>query len=141
MTPFGRRLRELRRLRGKQLKDMAASLGVSAAYLSALEHGHRGRPGAGFVQQVSAYFNLAWDDVDELKRLAEISHPRAVVDTAGLDPLATELANRLAETIHQLDAETLRKAAGVVGGEVMAALTLPSLRDGPRPLPLARARD
>jgi len=89
MTPFGRRLRELRRDRGRRLKDMAQALGVSEAYLSALEHGHRGRPGGGFVQQVSAYFNLAWDDVDELRRLAELSHPRVVVDTSGLDPLAT----------------------------------------------------
>jgi len=115
MTPFGLRLRELRRARGKQLKDMATALGVSAAYLSALEHGHRGQPGGGFVQQVSAYFNLAWDDVDELKRLAEISHPRVVVDTSGLDPLATELANRLADTIGKLDAATLRKLLAVLG--------------------------
>ncbi len=109
MTPFGRRLRELRRGRGKRLKDMASSLGVSAAYLSALEHGHRGRPAGGFVQQVSAYFNLAWDDVDELRRLAELSHPRIVVDTGGLDPLATELANRLSEKIEKLDRPTLEK--------------------------------
>ncbi len=115
MTPFGRRLRELRRARSKQLKEMAAALGVSAAYLSALEHGHRGRPGGGFVQQVSAYFNLAWDDVDELKRLAEVSHPRVVVDTSGLDPLATELANRLADTIGKLDAATLKRLLGILG--------------------------
>ena len=44
MTPFGRRLRELRRERGQTLKAMAAALHVSPAYLSALEHGHRGRP-------------------------------------------------------------------------------------------------
>ncbi len=115
MTPLGRRLRELRRARGVRLKDMAAALGVSAAYLSALEHGHRGRPKGGFVQQVSAYFNLAWDDVDELKRLAEISHPRVVVDTSGLDPLATELANRLAETIERLDPATLKKLLAMLG--------------------------
>ena len=115
MTPFGLRLRELRRERGKTLKAMAASLHVSPAYLSALEHGHRGRPSSGFVQQVSAYFNLAWDDVDELKRLAELSHPRVVVDTAGLDPLATELANRLAQRIGKLDRETLEKILALLG--------------------------
>ena len=115
MTPFGRRLRELRRERGQTLKAMAAALHVSPAYLSALEHGHRGRPASGFVQQVSAYFNLAWDDVDELKRLAELSHPRAVVDTSGLDPLATELANRLAEGIGGLDRETLEKIVALLG--------------------------
>ena len=109
MTPFGRRLRELRAARGLHLKDMAAALGVSAAYLSALEHGNRSRPSSGFVQQISAYFNLAWDDVDELRRLAELSHPRVVVDTSGLDPLATELANRLAEGIGKLDRATLER--------------------------------
>ena len=45
MTPFGRRLRELREERGLSAKDMAAGLGISPAYLSALEHGRRGRPG------------------------------------------------------------------------------------------------
>ena len=107
MTPFGRRLRELRADRSILLKDMASALGVSSAYLSALEHGNRGRPSSGLVQQISAYFNLAWDDVDELKRLAQLSHPRVVVDTAGLSPKATELANRLAEVIDELDEQTV----------------------------------
>ncbi len=42
MTPFGARLRALRAQRGVTLKDLAAALQVSAAYLSALEHGRRG---------------------------------------------------------------------------------------------------
>ena len=45
MTPFGERVRRLRRERGLLLKDMAAHLGVSSAYLSALERGERGKPG------------------------------------------------------------------------------------------------
>ena len=44
MTPFGARVRELRAAKGIQLKDMAQDLQVSSAYLSALEHGKRGRP-------------------------------------------------------------------------------------------------
>jgi transcriptional regulator with XRE-family HTH domain len=103
MTPFGRHLRALRAARGLALKDMAAALKVTPAYLSALENGHRGKPSAGLVQQISAYFNLAWDDVDELTRLAQISNPRVVIDTGGLSPEATELANRLAERIDKLD--------------------------------------
>ena len=109
MTPLGAKLRAMREERGVTLKDMAASLRVSSAYLSALEHGNRGRPSSGFVQQISAYFNLAWDDVDELKRLAELSHPRIVVDTAGLSPKATEVANRLAESIGMLEEVTLER--------------------------------
>jgi transcriptional regulator with XRE-family HTH domain len=114
MTPFGRRLRELRASRSILMKDMAGALGVSSAYLSALEHGNRGRPSSGLVQQISAYFNLAWDDVDELKRLAQLSHPRVVVDTAGLSPKATELANRLSETIDELSEETIDRLLGTI---------------------------
>ena len=117
MTPFGRRMRELRAARGLRLKDMAVALNVSSAYLSALEHGKRGRPSSGFVQQISAYFNLAWDDVDELKRLAELSHPRIVVDTAGLSPKATELANRLAESIGDLSEATIDRLLAAIEGE------------------------
>ncbi len=86
MTPFGQRLRDLREQHGRALKDMARALRVSSAYLSALEHGHRAQPKPGFVQQVAAYFNLAWEEVDELKALAELSDPKPSIDTRGLSP-------------------------------------------------------
>jgi transcriptional regulator with XRE-family HTH domain len=114
MTPFGQKVRQLRAQRRIALKAMAAALGVSSAYLSALEHGHRGRPSGGLVQQIVAYFNLAWDDVDELKRLAELSAPRITVDTAGLTPQATELANRLAERIGELDETTISELLAIL---------------------------
>jgi transcriptional regulator with XRE-family HTH domain len=108
MTPFGEKVRHLRNQRGILLKKMAMDLGVSSAYLSALEHGHRGRPGTGFLQQICGYFNLIWDEVEEIKCLARLSHPRVTIDTAGLSSQATELANVLSETIGELDAETLQ---------------------------------
>ena len=107
MTPFGAKVRALRDGRGVTQKAMASALGVSAAYLSALEHGQRGRPSPAMVRQICAYFGLMWDDADQLKRLAQISHPRIVVDTGGLSPKATELANLLAERIGTLDDETV----------------------------------
>ncbi len=107
MTPFGRRVRELRDARGVTQKEMAQALGVSAAWLSALENGKRGRPGWEFIQRVISYFNVIWDDADELQELARISHPRIVVDTAGLSPEATEFANLVAERIGLLAREDL----------------------------------
>jgi transcriptional regulator with XRE-family HTH domain len=103
MTPFGAKLRRLRREKGVSQKEMAASIGVSAAYLSAMEHGHRGVPNWAMVQKIIGYFNVIWDDAEELQRLAEASHPRAVIDTSGLSPKATELANLLSENIGRLD--------------------------------------
>jgi transcriptional regulator with XRE-family HTH domain len=102
MTPFGQRLRALREARGMTLTEMARALHVSAAYLSALEHGRRGKPSAGLIHQVNEHFGLIWDEAEEMVRLARVSHPRVVVDTAGLSPAATELANLLARRIRDL---------------------------------------
>ncbi len=54
------------------------------------------------TQKIIGYFNVIWDDAEELQRLAASSDPRVVVDTAGLSPQATELANLLAERIGTL---------------------------------------
>lgn len=109
MTPFGRKMRSLRAERGLTLKQMAAELQLSAAYLSALEHGRRSRPSPMLVLQICQYFNLIWEDADEIERLAALSHPRATIDTAGLSPEHTELANRLARDIGRLDSDTVRR--------------------------------
>jgi len=115
MTPFGDRMRKLRAERNVTLKDMAESLGVSSAYLSALEHGKRGRPGWHLIQRILAYFNIIWDEADEVVRLARISHPRITIDTSGLNPKATELANRLADEVGKLDAATLDELLAILG--------------------------
>ena len=120
MTPFGTKVREYRATKSIALKKMAEDLGVTSAYFSALEHGHRGRPRSGLIQQISGYFELGWDETEELKRLAELSHPRVVVDTAGLIPAATELANLLAESIHDLDEDTIEWVINEIRGRLGA---------------------
>src|SRR5260370_40233932 len=122
MTPFGERLRALRSERGMTLKTMAAALGLSPAYLSALEHGRRGRPTHALVVAICAQLNIIWDDADELIRLARLSHPRVTVDTAGLGPGATELANPLSPRIRKAPPQTV-------------ARFLATLQSRPRPPP------
>ena len=107
MTPLGAKLRSLREERGLTLKDMARSLRVSSAYLSALEHGRRGKPTWILLQRIITYFNVIWDEAEELQRLAELSDPRVTIDTGGLAPEATEFANRLAADISRLAPDDL----------------------------------
>lgn len=116
MTPFGQKIRALRERHGVNLQDMAAALGVSTSYLSALEHGRRGRPSRIRVHEICQYFNLVWDDADELQRLARISHPRVTVDTSGLTPDATELANELANRIRKLPADKVKALLEMLKG-------------------------
>lgn len=99
----------MRAKRGLTQKAMAADLGVSAAYLSALEHGNRGAPPWTVVQKIIGYFNVIWDEAEELESLAAQSHPRVVIDTAGLEPSATLLANLLSEKIGQLDGPEIER--------------------------------
>ena len=105
MTPLGHKMRELRDARGVTLKQMAAALNVSSAYLSALEHGKRGKPTWSLLQRIITYFNVIWDEAEELLRLAELSDPKVTIDTGGLSPEATEFANRLARDIARLAPE------------------------------------
>jgi transcriptional regulator with XRE-family HTH domain len=133
VTPFGLKLRALRRARAIALKRMAADLQLSPAYLSALEHGHRGRPTPALVVQICEYFNLIWDDYEEMHRLAALSHPRVVIDTSGLSPRATELANLLAASIARLDdgmmAEMIAAIAARAPAEPAPRLVRPRRRE------------
>ncbi|WP_313665822.1 helix-turn-helix domain-containing protein [Shinella sp.] len=113
-TPFGKAVRHLRDGKGVSQKEMAAALGVSPAYLSALEHGKRGTPSFDFLQRVAGYFNVIWDEAEELFRIAQISDPRVVVDTSGLPPEYTALANRLSAEIRDLPPATVRRLAGIL---------------------------
>lgn len=114
MTPLGRRIRELRAERGVSLAEMAEAIGVSSAYLSALEHGRRGRPTWLMTQRIIAYFNIIWDEAEELQMLAARSHPKVTIDTAGLDPAASELVHLLADEIARLSPASLATLSAAV---------------------------
>jgi len=107
LTPFGVRVRALRQERGVTLTAMAEAIGVSPAYLSALELGKRGRPSWYLIQRIIAFLGIIWDDAEDLTKLAEISHPKVTIDTSGLSPRATELANLLSRRIAVLSDEEL----------------------------------
>ena len=114
MTPFGKEMRRLRTFRGITLQKMAKDLGVSAAYLSALEHGHRGRPNRRFLHKVCQYFAIIWDEAEELERLAQLSNPKAVLDSSGLSETHFRVANELAEKFRSLSSDQLGNIAKAV---------------------------
>lgn len=100
MTPFGKRLREIRDARGITLTGMAHALDVSPAYLSALEHGKRSRPTDALIDKLATLLNPG--ELEALRHLARLSHPRVTIVTAGMSADATALANLLAQRISSL---------------------------------------
>jgi transcriptional regulator with XRE-family HTH domain len=121
VTPLGHKLRTMRAERKITLKDMAEALGVSPAYLSSLEHGRRGAPTWYLVQRVITFFNVIWDEAEEIERLAQISHPRVVIDTSGLGPEATEFSNKLARHVSSLTEADIRALLDLLETRVAAA--------------------
>ena len=103
MTPLGLHLREWRARRGMTQSQMAKAIGVSAAYLSALERGNRGVASFELLQRIITCLNIIWDDAEKLQEIAMLSNPKVVIDTHNLTADATELANRLSHTIKNMD--------------------------------------
>lgn len=107
LTAFGQKIRSLRAKKGVNQVQMAEELGVSAAYLSALEHGKKGAPSWAMTQKIIQYFGLIWDEAEDLLSLAQLSRRRVSLDTTGLDPRATRAANLLARRIGHLSPDEL----------------------------------
>ncbi len=120
MTPFGEAIRKLRARKGVSQKQMAAALNVSPAYLSALEHGQRGMPSFDLLQRIAGYFNIIWDEAEDLFLLARFSDPRVVVDTSGMSAEHTAFANLLAGRIRHLDSAALAQLTAVLENAVKA---------------------
>ena len=70
------------------------------------------------LQRIIAYFNLIWDDAEDLVVLARMSDPRVIVDTSGLDPEATRLANLMSSGIAELSPQALQRLTQVLQMEL-----------------------
>ena len=108
MTPFGIKLKHIREQRHKSLKDLSKALKVSIAYVSMLENGKRGRPADGLIELICSYFNLSWEEADELKFLAKHSDINTKMNSEKLSFNATMLTNVLKNNIKWLNEEQLR---------------------------------
>ena len=102
MTPFGFKLKSLRKEKNVSITELAKALKISTAYLSMLENGKRGNPPDGMVELICAYFGLIWDDSEELKDLAKISDINVQINTKILGINATALTNVLKNNIKWL---------------------------------------
>ena len=109
MTPFGIKLKHIREQRHKSLKDLSKALKVSIAYVSMLENGKRGRPADGLIELICSYFNLSWEESDELKFLAKHSDINTKMNSEKLSLNATMLTNVLKNNIKWLTEEQLKK--------------------------------
>ncbi|MGC6516956.1 MAG: helix-turn-helix domain-containing protein [Candidatus Puniceispirillaceae bacterium] len=108
MTPFGKLMRYWRKEKNITLAEQAAYLEVSSAYLSALEHGKRGKPSFAMVDQICVFFDLIWDEAEAVSQAASLSHPKPVIDVSGQSEEAVAFANLVAQNIDRLSEDDCR---------------------------------
>ena|SRR6266540_4336899 len=113
MSPFGRFMRHIRTERGLLLKDIAEMLGVTSAYLSALEHGRKGAPSATLISKLEDSLKLDAEQRKELRRAARDSTSSVAIPSKST-PYAFETANAFVRKLPDLTEDQLRRIRTIV---------------------------
>jgi len=113
LTEFGKILRKLRIDRQELLRDMAKKLGVSSAYLSAVETGKRKIP-ADWCQKIVSLYKLPHGIAQELMWAYDLSAQEVRIPLLYASTLKKETAISFAKALDGLDDKTLKKIMRVV---------------------------
>lgn len=106
ITEFGKFLRSLRQSHAELLKNMAETLDVSAAFLSAVEAGKKSIPPT-LVQQIIEAYKLPAKQVSELRDAVDASQRSATIDLTDASPAARGVAVALARQFNSLSGDEL----------------------------------
>lgn len=120
LTKFGKELRKIRLDRDELLKDMAQKLGVTVAYLSAVENGNRKIPES-WLSILSKEYQMCDEEVEKLQRLAYAERSQISIDVENVGEKEKDLVFSFARKFGDLSAEDrdeiqriLRKGRGGV---------------------------
>ena len=113
LTEFGKILRKIRIDRQELLRDMACNLGISPAYLSAVENGKRKAPGSWLDKIISDYcLNSA--EASELRRAFEESQEEIRIALDEVSSQKRNVAISFAKALDGLTDEELKKIMSVI---------------------------
>lgn len=102
LTKFGKELKKIRVEHDEILKDMAAKLGVTAAYLSAVENGNRKVPDT-WVGIISNEYQLTEEEAVKLQSVAYENRNSVKITYDNSDKLEADLALSFARKFKELD--------------------------------------
>lgn len=107
LTNFGKALRKMRIDHSEFLKDMAAKLGVTVAYLSAVENGKREVPDE-WIEKLTAQYDLMPEERKELQEYAYENKESLKINLAGIQREEKELALAFARSFKDLSDEDMQ---------------------------------
>ena len=113
ITKFGEYTRDLRIDRGENLKEMAENLGVSSAFLSAVENGKKQVPKT-WYEKISSLYELALKEKEKLKNAIEESKNMLVLNLENVTQANKEFALVFARSFEELTDEERKKIQGIL---------------------------
>lgn len=112
-TKLGDFLRGLRMKTNKSLRKMAADLGISPAFLSAVENGKKKMPDSWFAL-IPEIYNLTDNESDEFKDIAYESFETVELNLAKAKDANKKLAIRFARRFDEIDEKTCEELLEVL---------------------------
>lgn len=117
LTMFGQITRKLRVEHDEYLKDMAEHLGVTTAYLSAVERGHRNAPHE-WVGRLQKAYDLSFETAEYMKKAVEESRVYNTLDISHLKTDDKRLIKALAERLPAFDEREREQLCRLAGRRV-----------------------
>lgn len=108
LNAFGKFSRKLRIEHNEVLKDMAKKLGVTSAYLSAVEVGKRNIPTEWF-ESISMNYNLSQIEQSCLRKAIDSSIKQLKIDLDNYSEMQRETAAVFARKLEELDEQDIKK--------------------------------
>ena len=106
LARLGKELRKIRLDRDELMKDMARKLGVTVAYLSAVENGTRKFPDA-WIQIIASEYELEEKDVEKLQNLAFNERDSININIKNANNQERDLAYSFARRFHELSEDDI----------------------------------
>jgi Zn-dependent peptidase ImmA (M78 family)/transcriptional regulator with XRE-family HTH domain len=135
LTPFGIAIRKIRLDRGLKLHDMADRLGLTSAFVSAIETGRKPIPGA-YIDSVAQTFSLSEWEVLQLRQAED--ETRTTVKVESLKPADRALIANLARKVKELPSTELETIRTILAGYHGPSLILPRRRKPSENIPSIR---
>lgn len=116
LTELGKVLRKIRIDRNELLKEMSNKLGVTASYLSAVEHGKREIP-SDWITKISRLYDLDEEMKGQLNFAADQSRSSITLKLDGVNAKTSTLVNAFARKFENLNQSDIDKMMDILNKE------------------------
>ncbi|MFR0540242.1 helix-turn-helix domain-containing protein [Lactobacillus delbrueckii] len=113
-TALGKFLRKIRIDRDERLYDMAKHLGVSSAFLSSVENGHK-KASTTLINNIIDAYNLDMEQQEQLKDAVSLSEHK--IDISQFSPQKQEATLMFARKFDELTDEQIDQIRNILEGD------------------------